>query len=78
MVYIIVKYSLTYHSEFLLIAGSALEREQRTVVSDLTLPLTVEVVCHDIDVILDSNYKFNIAKSKTAQTLMIGKNVRKR
>lgn len=40
---------MTYHSEFLLVGGRRLEGQERSVVSNLVLPLTVEVVAHDVD-----------------------------
>lgn len=39
----------TYNCEFLLIGGGALERIERRVVSNLSFPLAVEVICHDVD-----------------------------
>lgn len=39
----------SYHSEFLLVARSALQGEQRRVVPHGPLPLAVEVVGHDVD-----------------------------
>lgn len=45
-------YNCTYHSEFLLVAGGTLKREERAVVSDLALPLAVEIVGHYVDEVL--------------------------
>lgn len=47
----------TYHGEFFLIARSTFQREKRAVVSNLTLPLSVKVICHHVDVILKINMK---------------------
>lgn len=40
---------MTYYSELLLVGGSRLEGQERSVVSNLVFPLTVEIVTHDVD-----------------------------
>lgn len=45
----------TYHSKFLLVAGGTFKREEGTVVSDLSFPLSVEVVRHHVDEVLEQN-----------------------
>lgn len=56
-------YCNTYHSKFLLVACSTLKREERTVVSDLALPLTMEIVRHHVNEVLENRgNKFEIVE----------------
>lgn len=40
---------LSYHSELLLVVAGRVEWEQRAVVTDLALPVSVEIVRHHVD-----------------------------
>lgn len=40
---------LSYHSELLLVVAGRVEGEQRAVVTDLALPVSVEIVRHHVD-----------------------------